>query len=74
MLLIRLRYASGMDKEIFNTFDAPHEQGTGEWKAFNAVTHDRASLFHTAMNYKPKARIPTAIRFGDSRLFILKRA
>ena len=63
-----------MDKEIFDTFDAPREQGTGEWKMFNAVTHDKTSLFHAAMNYKPKPRTPTAIRFGDSRLFILKRA
>ena len=65
---------TGMDNEIFNTFDAPHEQGTGEWKAFNAVTHDKASIYSAAMHYKPRPRIPTAIRFGDSRLFILKRA
>ena len=65
---------SRMDNEIYNTFDAPHEQGAGEWKAFNAVTHDKASIYGAAMHYKPRPRIPTAIRFGDSRLFILKRA
>ncbi|MEK7098585.1 MAG: hypothetical protein AAB908_01650 [Patescibacteria group bacterium] len=62
-----------MNNEIFNTFDAPREQGSGEWKTFNAVTHDKASLLH-ATNYRLQPRTPSAIRFGASRLFILKRA
>lgn len=62
-----------MNNEIFNTFDAPTEQGSSEWKAFNAVTHDKTSLLH-ATNYRPQPRTPSAIRFGSSRLFVLKRA
>jgi len=62
-----------MENEIFNIFDAAREQGSGEWKTFNAVTHDKTSLLH-ATNYKPQPRTPSAIRFGASRLFILKRA
>ena len=63
-----------MNNEIFNTFDAPQEQGTGEWKTFSAVTQDKTSLFHAAMNYKPYPQKESAIRVGASRLFILKRA
>ncbi len=63
-----------MNNEIFNTFDTGHEQGAGEWKTFNAVAHDRTSIFHAAMNYKPKPRKESAIRFGASRMFVLKRA
>jgi len=63
-----------MNNEIFNTFDASHEQGTGEWRTFNAVTHDKTAIFHAAMNYRVKARKESAIRFGDSRVFVMKHA
>lgn len=63
-----------MNNEIFNTFDASHEHGAGEWKTFNAVAHDRTAIFHAAMNYRPKARKETAIRFGESRMFVMKHA
>lgn len=62
-----------MDNEIFNTFDASREQGAGEWKTFNAVNHDRTSIFH-ALYYKPKPRKESAIRFGASRMFVMKHA
>jgi hypothetical protein len=63
-----------MDNEIFNTFDASREeQGAREWKTFNAVTHDRTSIFH-ALYYKPKKRKESAIRFGDTRMFVLKHS
>lgn len=63
-----------MNNDIFNTFDASREQGAGEWKTFNAVTHDKTSIFHAAMNYKPKPRKESAIRFGASRMFVMKHA
>jgi hypothetical protein len=64
-----------MDNNIFNAFDAPHEQGTNEWKTFNAVTHDRTSIVNASTPVRARTpRMPTAIRFGASRLFVLKRA
>ena len=64
-----------MDNEIFNTFDSPMEKGSGEWKTFNAVTHDKTSLINaSSLARRPTPRAPSAIRFGASRLFILKRA
>lgn len=61
-----------MNNEIFNTFEAPSEQGSGEWETFNAVAHDKTSLLRTT-SYKPQRRTPSAILFGASRLFVLKR-
>jgi len=61
--------------EIFNTFDLTMEKGRGEWRTFNAVAHDKTSLINaSALARVIKPRVPTAIRFGASRLFILKRA
>lgn len=61
-----------MDNEIFNTFGPSSEQGAGEWKTFDAIVHDKTSIFHAATNYVPKPRKKSAIRFGASRLFVLK--
>ena len=62
-----------MNNDIFNAFESPQEQGGGEWRIFNSVTHDKTSFLRTT-KYKLQRRTPSAIFFGASRLFILKRA
>ncbi len=59
---------------LHKAFVPAHEKGAGEWKVFNAVTHDQTSLLHSRTSYTPKKRKETAISFGASRLFVLKRA
>lgn len=61
-----------MNPYIQSRFDAPHEKGAGEWATFRSVIDDTVSR-DVALKYRIQLRLPTAIYFGNSPLFILKR-
>lgn len=53
-------------------FGEPREKGQSEWQTFNAVHRDTGA--YTVSTFRtPAPSTPKVIRFGDSRLLILKR-
>lgn len=57
----------------FDFFDNPREKGQAEWKTFNPVQRDTGA--YTVSTFRtPAPSAPRVIRFGPSRLLILKKA
>ncbi len=61
-----------MIPHIQSRFETPREKGIGEWATFRSVIDDTVSR-DVALKYRIQLRMPTAIYFGNSPLFILKR-
>lgn len=62
---------------IFNSSGNSSERGRAEWSAFNVVREDHASPFQLSTRHgedKHYPSTPKIVRFGNSRLLILKRA
>jgi len=57
-------------EDMFNT---PREKGHGEWQTFNAVRRETGA--YTVSTFQsPASTTPRIIRYGGSKLLILRRA
>lgn len=62
-----------MNNFLPDMFSEPREKGQSEWQTFNAVRRDSGA--YTVSTFRtPAPSTPKIVRFGASRLLILKRA
>jgi hypothetical protein len=62
------------NSHIPDMFGEPREKGVSEWQTFNAVRRDSGAYTVSAFRTPKPTSAPSIVRYGASRLLILKKA